>query len=65
MLVCTVERGDEVHIANGEFVFEEKDVISIEAATRKAGEFFRKINYRMHSLKDVMAVGGGEIGHYL
>ena len=60
VLVCTVERGDEVHIANGEFVFEEKDVISIEA-----GEFFRKIKYKMNSVKDVMVVGGGEIGHYL
>ena len=65
VLVCTVERGDEVHIANGEFVFEEKDVISIVAATRKAGEFFRKIKYKMNSVKDVMVVGGGEIGHYL
>lgn len=64
VLVCTVERGDEVHIANGEFVFEEKDVISIVAATRKAGEFFRKIKYKMNSVKDVMVVGG-EIGHYL
>ena len=64
VLVCTVERGDEVHIANGEFVFEEKDVISI-VATRKAGEFFRKIKYKMNSVKDVMVVGGGEIGHYL
>ena len=27
VLVCTVERGDEVHIPNGDFVFEEKDVI--------------------------------------
>ena len=58
VLVCTVERGDEVHIANGEFVFEEKDVISIVAATRK-------IKYKMNSVKDVMVVGGGEIGHYL
>ena len=65
VLGCTVERGDEVHIANGEFVFEEKDVISIVAATRKAGEFFRKIKYKMNSVKDVMVVGGGEIGHYL
>ena len=65
VLVCTVERGDEVHIANGEFVFEEKDVISRVAATRKAGEFFRKIKYTRNSVKDVMVVGGGEIGHYL
>lgn len=65
VLVCTVERGDEVHIPNGEFVFEEKDVISIVAATRKAAEFFRKIKYKTNSVKDVMIVGGGEIGHYL
>ncbi len=65
VLVCTVERGEEVHIANGDFVFEEKDVISIVAATRKAGEFFRKIKYKMNSVKDVMVVGGGEIAHYL
>ncbi len=65
VLVCTVERGEEVHIANGDFVFEEKDVISIVAATRKAGEFFRKIKYKMNSVKDVMVAGGGEIAHYL
>lgn len=65
VLVCTVERGDEVHIPNGEFVFEEKDVISIVAATRKAADFFRKIKYKTNSVKDVMIVGGGEIGHYL
>ncbi|MGN1339757.1 MAG: Trk system potassium transporter TrkA [Oscillospiraceae bacterium] len=65
VLVCTVERGDEVHIANGDFIFCEKDVISIVAAPRKAAEFFRRIKYRTNSVKDVMIVGGGEIGHYL
>lgn len=65
VLVCTVERGEEVLIANGDLVFEEKDIISIVAATRKAGEFFRKIKYKMNSVKDVMVVGGGEIGHYM
>lgn len=65
ILVCTVERGEKVHIANGDLVFEEKDVISIVAAPRKAGEFFRKIKYKMNSVHDVMVVGGGEIGHYL
>ncbi len=65
ILVCTVERGDEAYIANGDFVFEEKDVISIVSAPRKAAEFFRKIKYRTNSVKDVMIAGGGEIGHYL
>jgi trk system potassium uptake protein TrkA len=65
VLVCTVERGDEVHIPKGDFVFEEKDVISIVAATRKAADFFKRIKYKTNSVKDVMIVGGGEIGHYL
>lgn len=65
VLVCTVERGDEVFIPKGDFVFEEKDLISIVAATRKAAEFFRKIKYKMNSVKEVMIVGGGELGHYL
>lgn len=65
ILVCTVERGDEAYIAYGGFVFEEKDVISIVSSPRKANDFFRKIKYKTNSVKDVMIVGGGEIGHYL
>ncbi len=65
VLVCTIERGDEVYIANGNSVFGEKDVISIVASPNKANDFFRKINYKMNSVKDVMIAGGGELGHYL
>ncbi len=65
VLVCTIERGNEAYIANGNTVFEEKDVISIVASPKKANDFFRKINYKMNSVKDVMIVGGGELGHYL
>lgn len=65
VLVCTIERGDDAYIANGNSVFEEKDVISIVASPKKANDFFRKINYKMTSVKDVMIVGGGELGHYL
>ena len=43
VLVCTIERGEEVYIANGDFVFAEKDVISIVAAPKTAHEFFTKI----------------------
>lgn len=65
VLVCTVERGDDAYIANGDFTFEEKDIISIIASPRNANEFFRKIKYKVNSVKDVMIVGGGEITHYL
>lgn len=65
VLVCTIERGDDAFIANGDFVFEERDIISIIASPRNANDFFRKINYKINSVKDVMIVGGGEITHYL
>ncbi len=65
ILVCTVERGDEAYITKGDFVFEEKDIVSIIASPKNAAEFFEKINYKMRSVKDVMIVGGGDIARYL
>ena len=65
VLVCTVERGDEAYIANGDFVFAEKDVISIIASPKNANAFFKAIDYKTHSVKDVMIVGGGKMTGYL
>ncbi len=65
VLVCTIERGDEAFIANGDFVFQEKDVVSIIAAPVKAKEFFIAINYKGHSIKNALVAGGGVITHYL
>ena len=65
VLICTIERDGEAYIANGDFVFREKDVISVVASPRKANDFFNKIKYKMRSVRDVMIVGGGEISHYL
>ncbi|MBE6847491.1 MAG: Trk system potassium transporter TrkA [Ruminococcus sp.] len=65
VLVCTVERDDEVYIANGDLLFRKRDVISIIASPQNANRFFHKINYVADSVKDVMIVGGGEISYYL
>ncbi len=65
VLVCTIERDDEVYIANGDFLFREKDVISMIATPKNAHHFFCKIHYAASSVKDIMIVGGGEITHYL
>ena len=65
VLVCTLERGNEAYIVNGNTVFEERDVISIVASPKKANDFFRKINYKSKSVKDAIIAGGGELGHYL
>ena len=65
VLVCTVERGDSAYIANGEFRFMEKDVVSMIASPKNANVFFKQIKYKTNSVKDVMIVGGGNITHYL
>lgn len=65
ILVCTVERGDEAYITNGDFVFEGKDVISIIASPKKAEDFFNKIGYRTQAVKNAMVIGAGETTHYL
>ena len=65
VLVCTVERGKDAYIANGFFVFEGKDIISIIASPKNASDFFKKINYKLHSVKDAMIIGGGECAQYL
>ena len=65
ILVCTIERGTESFIAKGNFTFEGKDIISIIASPKNASDFFKKIDFKLHSAKDVMIVGGGAISHYL
>lgn len=65
VLVCTVERDNDVYIANGDFVFEQRDVISIVASPKNAADFFRKIDYNIHSVRDAIIAGGGEVTHYL
>lgn len=65
LLVCTIEREEECFIANGDFVFQEKDVVSIVATPKNAHEFFTKIKRKGHSIKDAIVVGGGIVTHYL
>ena len=65
LLICTIEREDESYIANGDFVFEEKDVVSIIATPKNAYEFFANIKCKGHTIKNALVVGGGVITHYL
>ncbi len=65
ILVCTVERENEAYIANGNFVFAGKDVLSIVASPRNASEFFRKIDHSARPVKDVIVAGGGDTTQYL
>ncbi len=65
VLVCVVERGDEAFIPSGDFVLQEKDVVSIAGERKKTLDFFRKINIKVNPVKDIMIVGGGRLSFYL
>lgn len=65
VLVCTIERGEDAYIANGDFVFEEKDIVSIIASHKNATDFFEKIDYKGNTIKNAIIVGGGLTTHYL
>lgn len=65
VLVCTVIRGDEVIIPNGEFEFQEGDVVAIASRRQDAIEFFEKIGIMKHRVQNAILAGGGKISYYL
>ena len=65
LLVCIVERGDETFIPHGDFIFDERDVISLVASPKAAMDFFAKINYKIQPIKSAVILGGKNTTHYL
>ncbi len=65
ILVCAVERGDEVFIPRGDFILREKDIVDIIATPKNASGFFKKIGVVTNQVKDTMIAGGGDIAFYL
>ena len=65
ILIAVVERGDDVFIPGGDFVFEERDIISVVTTHRNTHSFFKKIKLEAEAAKSVMILGGGQATHYL
>ncbi len=65
VLVCAVERGEELIIPDGNFVLRAKDRISIVAPTSDVGNFFRQAGIVTNQVKSIMIVGGSPIAYYL
>lgn len=65
VLICAVERNEDVFIPNGSFVLNAGDVISIVASTGNARDFFKKVGCNINGVKDTLIVGGGTIAYYL
>lgn len=65
ILICGVQRGEDVFIPNGRFVLREGDKITIVASYENSRKFFKEIGYVDTKIRDVLIVGGGRIAYYL
>lgn len=65
VLVCTAMRGEDVIIPNGDFVFQENDIIAVAAQRSAAVEFFRKIGIMKNRIENAILAGGGKVSYYL
>ena len=65
LLICVAERGEEVHIPDGNFALKAGDDITIVAASAKIAAFFKKIGVPTMRATDAMVIGGGGTSYYL
>ena len=66
VLVCAVQRNDEVFIPTGSFTFQAKDKVHITASSKSdLKNFLTKVELLEQKLRNVMIIGGGKISTYL
>ena len=65
VIICAVQRGDEVIIPSGHFMFRLGDKVYLAADSAALGTFLSDINVVKQPLKHIMIVGGGRISYYL
>jgi len=65
ILICAVQRDNEVIIPNGDFVPQEGDRISLTAAPTDISQLFRTLGLTSTKTRTAMIVGGGKIAYYL
>ncbi|MBQ7046363.1 MAG: Trk system potassium transporter TrkA [Oscillospiraceae bacterium] len=65
VLVCAVERGDNVYIPDGSFVFEANDKITVTAPRSELVKLIKALKVSNQKIKDVIIIGGSRIAVYL
>ncbi len=65
VLVCAVQRGDEVIIPSGNFMFRVGDRVHFTSDANSLRNFLAEANLEKSPFKDIMIVGGNRIGYYL
>ena len=65
ILICAVQRGDEVFIPDGNFVLHAGDKIHITGSHSALASFFKSVGIFKEQSKHVLIIGGGKIAYYL
>lgn len=65
ILVCAVQRRNEVIIPRGDFVLRAGDKIHVTAPRGVLVSFFKQLKIYKHRTKNIMIIGGGKMGYYL
>lgn len=65
MLICAVQRGENVYIPDGNFVLQQGDKINIAASHRDIEQFFKVAGAMRNKVKNVLICGGGRVAYYL
>ena len=65
VLICAVQRGNDVIIPSGHFMIKEGDRIHLTSDAKTLRDFLSEINIVKSPLKNIMIVGGSKIGYYL
>lgn len=65
VLICAVQRGEEIIIPTGNFKIEEGDRIHFTSNAKFLRDFLSEINLVKLPLKNIMIVGGSRIAYYL
>jgi trk system potassium uptake protein TrkA len=64
ILVCVVERGNEIVIPNGDYIIRKDDKISFISRQGEAAKIFKEIGIYSDSAKTVLIIGCGQLGYY-
>lgn len=65
VLICAVQRGEDVFIPSGNFVIAKGDTVHFASDVNSLSEVLAEIKIVSSPLKKVMIVGGGRTGFYL
>ena len=65
VLFCGIEKGDEVIIPNGDYIFHKEDRIYVIGEHKKIQEVFKRLGKYNKRVKSSMIIGGGKISYYL